>query len=153
MSFQPYYSTPIETYLVYAFVGFLIMEVIVVIAALIHREFTRAIVIGGLIAGIVVGLGGAGIYASYVDGNINTPIVQENIKKKYDVQSVTFDFRSTKAGGYGWTATQSKSQRVVVKVNNVSHIATLTQNSKTAEPTLIDIDTNKDIALRTDASQ
>ena len=152
MPFQPYYSTPIDTYLCYAFLGFLAMELIVAVAVLIHRELTRATVIGGLIAGVIVGLVGGGIYATGAAVDINTPIVRANIEKKYDVQAVTFDFRTTKAGGYGWTPTQSEPQQVIVKVNNVSHVAILTQNAKTAEPTLIEIDTKNDIALRTDDS-
>lgn len=153
MSFEQYYTVSDSEFLFYAFIGFLAMEVIVGIAALMHREFTRAVVIGGLIAGVIVGLFGAWFYCNTEAMNINTPIVQSNIEKKYDVQEVTFDFRTSKAGGYNWTPTQSGPQRVVVRVNGSSRAATLTQNPQTAEPTLVDIDTNKEISLNRDASQ
>lgn len=93
------------------------------------------------------------MFASFGDFERNASILQSNIEKKYDVQAVTFNFSTTKAGGYNWIPTQSGPQRVVVKVNGVSHVATLTQNPQTAEPTLIDIETKKDIALRTATGQ
>lgn len=157
MSFQPYYSTPDTLFLFYAFLGFLAMETIIAIALVIGRvvgeKLTRATVIGSLITGVIVGLGGAAIYSSYEAGNVNTTILQQNITKKYDVETVTFDFTTLKGGGHGWTPTQSEPQQVMVKVNGVTHVAILTQNTKTAEPTLIDVDTKKDIALRNTSAE
>ena len=111
------------------------------------REFQRRALMGGIIAGVLLGGFGGAIFANHGDQDINASILQTNIEKKYDVQSTTFDFTTTRGGGHGWTPAQSEPQQVIIKVNNVSHVATLTQNANTAEPTLVDIDTNKEIDL------
>jgi hypothetical protein len=157
MSFQPYYSTPFLGYLLSALLWAGIMTVISVITVLAimrwNREFQRGVLMSGIIAGLVLGIGGGAMFTSLGDFERNASILQSNIEKKYDVQAVTFNFNTSKAGGYNWTPTQSGPQQVIVKVNGVSHVATLTQNPQTAEPTLIDIDTKKDIALRKNSSQ
>jgi apolipoprotein N-acyltransferase len=157
MSFQPYYSTPLSGYIINALLWVGIMTVICVIAVgvvmLLDREFQRRVLLGGIIAGVIIGGLGGVMCAGIGDQDVNVSILQANIEKKYDVQSETFDFTTTKGGGHGWTPTQSDPQQVIVKVNNVSHVTTLTQNPQTNEPTLIDADTKKDIALRADASQ
>lgn len=158
MSFEHYYSTPFSGYLQSALLWAGIMTVISVIAVfmvmmLLDLKFQRRILMGGIIAGLVLGIGGGAMFASLGDFEINSSILQSNIEKKYDVQSVTFDFSTAKSGGHSWTPTQSCPQQVIVKVGGVSHVATLTQNSETAEPTLVDVDTNQEMALHKDASQ
>lgn len=157
MSFEQYYSTPFSGYLLSSLLGAGIMIVISVITVLAimrwTREFQRSVLVIGIIAGLVFGIGGGAMFTSLGDFEHNASILQSNIAKKYDVQAVTFNFNTTKAGGYNWTPTQSEPQQVIVKVNGVSHKATLTQDSQTVEPTLIDVDTNKELVLRKDASQ
>lgn len=157
MSFEQYYSTPFSGYLLSSLLGAGIMTVISVITVLAimrwTREFQRGVLIISIIAGLVFGIGGGAMLTSLGDFEHNASILQSNIEKKYDVQAVTFNFSTTKAGGYNWTPTQSEPQQVIVKVNGVSHNATLTQNHQTAEPTLIDANTNKELMLRKDASQ
>jgi hypothetical protein len=150
MSFQSYYSTPFSGYILNALLWAGIMTVICIIAVgvvmLLDREFQRRVLIGGVIAGVIIGGLGGVMCAGLGDQDVNVSILQANIEKKYDVQSVTFDFTTTRGGGHGWTPTQSDPQQVIVKVANVSHVATLTQNPQTNEPTLIDADTNQEIA-------
>jgi hypothetical protein len=157
MSFEQYYSTPFSGYLLNALLWVGIMTVISVITVLSimrwSREFERSVLVIGIIAGIFLGIGGGAMFTSFGDFERNASILQSNIEKKYDVQAVTFNFSTTKAGGYNWTPTQSEPQQVIVKVNGISRIATLTQNLQTAEPTLVDVDTKKELVLHKDASR
>lgn len=156
MTFQPYYSTPITDYLMTAVTwGFVTSIILFLIFALLMQSFR----IDGKVLAVIIALGvflGGGIGMAgqgQGDRDANVSIVRANIMKKYEVQDVVFDVRPVKTGGHGWSPSQSKPQQVVVTVNNTSHDATLTQNPQTAEPTLIDSITNKEISLRKNSSQ
>lgn len=157
MSFEHYYSTPFSSYvlnaLLWAGIMAVVLAIVVCAAMLFDSKFNRRDFAGGVVAGLLLGGIGGVIFAGSGEQDINASILQTNIQKKYDVQAITFDFTTSRGGGHGWTPTQSDPQQVIVKVNNVSKVATLTQNEKTAEPTLVDIDTNQEIALHEDVSQ
>lgn len=157
MSFEHYYSTSILSHILNAFLWAGIIASICVMAVgvvtLLDRKFERRILLGVIIAGAALGGLGGAVCAGFGDHAVNNSIIQANIEKKYDVQSVTFeDFITATDGGHGWSPIQSDSKQVTVKVDNVTHLARLTQDPETAEPTLIDVDTNKEIA-RKDSSQ
>jgi hypothetical protein len=151
MPFEQYYHTPVSTYIVQALLwGGIIGAVwglVVSRIGLPDPAMKRRAVRNGIIWGFVMGAVGGGVLAGHADQDINASILQRNIEKKYDIQSVTFDFTTTKGGGHGWTPTRSKPQQVVVEVDNVSRIATLTQDPATAEPTLVDVETNQELML------
>lgn len=151
MSFEQYYHTPVSTYIVQALLWGGIIAVIwgLVVSriGLPDPDMKRRAVRKGIIFGFVMGAFGGIVFAGYGDQDINATILQRNIEKKYDIQSITFDFTTTKGGGHGWTPTRSKPQQVVVEVDNVSRVATLTQDPETAEPTLVDFETNQELML------
>lgn len=151
MSFDQYYHTPASTYILQALLWGGIIAVVwgLVVSriGLPDPAMKRRALIHGIILGFVMGAVGGAVFAGNGDQDINASILQKNIEKKYDIQSVTFDFTSGKGGGHGWIPTQSKPQQVIVEVDNVSVAATLTQDPETAEPTLVDTETNSEIAL------
>lgn len=151
MLFEQYYHTPVSTYIVQALLWGGIIAVIwgLVVSriGLPDPAMKRRALRNGIIFGFVMGAFGGGVFAGYGDQDINAKILQSNIEKKYDIQSITFDFTTTKGGGHGWTPTRSKPQQVVVEVDNVSRVATLTQDPETAEPTLVDVETNQELML------
>lgn len=157
MSFEHYYSTSVLSHIINAFLwaGIIVLICVTAIGAftLLDRRFERRVLLGVIIAGAALGGLGGAVFAGIGDHAVNNSITQANIEKKYDVQSVTFeDFITVTDGGHGWSPIQSSSKQVTVKVDNASHLARLTQDPDTAEPTLIDVDTNKEIA-RKDSSQ
>ena len=151
MSFDQYYHTPVSTYILQALLwgGIIgaIWGLVVSRIGLPDPTMKRRALRNGIILGFVMGAVGGAVLAGHADQDINASILQKNIEKKYDIQSITFDFTTTKGGGHGWTPTRSKPQQVIVEVDNVSVAATLTQDPETAEPTLVDSETNSEIAL------
>lgn len=154
MSFEQYYHTPVLTYILQALLwGGIIAAIWGLVVSRIELPdpaMKRRALRSGIIAGFLFGAIGGSIFAGYGDRDINVSILRENIEKKYDIQSVTFDFATTKSGGSG-TPTMSTPQQIIVEVDNVSHAVTMTQDPETAEPTLVYVDTNSEIALNYDS--
>lgn len=97
--------------------------------------------------------GEAGFFAFLVGGTIvclflfhiqteeNKSIVQENLKQKYAIEEVIF--APEKRGLPDYLPEQAGPQPVTIKAHGESRLATLIQDQKTSEPTLLNVDTGK----------
>ena len=151
MSFDHYYSVSASEYVLDTLIGaVLLTATMVILGFLLGRSLIRGgfngsaltfLIIVGVILGGLIGHAFAGTQ----EKKDNVAIVQSNIQKKYDVQSVTFDTDTERGGGESWKPSQSGPQQVVVKINDTSRIATLTQNPDTFEPTLVDVGTTHEL--------
>ena len=80
-----------------------------------------------------------GIHEHQVQQNME--IVASNVTQKYMVEDITFAPRGRGLPSY--SPEQPDPQPITIKVSGKSRLATLTQDEKTSEPTLLDVDTHE----------
>lgn len=99
------------------------------------RNFFLIMVGFGFFFGAV--LGGPAIQTQNITQN--EKIVRANVSQKYKVEEITFGPRGRGVHDVAYPE-QSETQKITIKALGKTRLAVLTQDEKTSEPTLTDVD-------------